>query len=184
MAAPDEPADTGPPVAADAYPVDLDAPAEAKPPAEPGSFAAAGAESGGSGSLAGELRELADDAHTLVEAELAYQSARAAYVWNGGKGVVAWLLIAAACAFFALVALVVGLLLALIPLLGVWVALAVVALGLVLCAGLALRVAIAKLRRIRGQAIAADPVIPPKGVATPEPAGPPTPASLSANGGS
>ena len=39
------------------------------------------------GSLAADLRELAENAQTLVEAELAYQSARAAYAWNRGRGI-------------------------------------------------------------------------------------------------
>lgn len=142
---------------------------------EPGELAATAAESSGLGSLAGDLRDLANDAQTLVEAELAYQSARAAYVWNRGQGVVVWIVLALACGFFALVALVVGLLLALIPLLGVWGALAVVALGLALGGYLCLRRARRAFARIRGQAIAANPIVAPAGLSTPEPAGPPLP---------
>ncbi|MET0179216.1 MAG: phage holin family protein [Novosphingobium sp.] len=150
-----------------------------QPPAPPPSEAALSDEPAAEvGSLSGDVRVLAEDARTMVEAELAYQSARAAYVWNRGKRVAVWLILALASGFFALIALVVGLLLALIPLLGVWLALAAVALGLIVIAAVALRLATHEIRRIRGQALAGDPVVAPKGVAPPEPMGPPTPAGL------
>ena len=105
MAEPDAPAESG------AVPV---ADAVRSPGPSPGDAAATLAENSGLGSLAGDLRELADDAQTLVEAELAYQSARAAYAWNRGRGIAIWLIVAATAAFFAVVALVVGMLLALL----------------------------------------------------------------------
>ena len=131
------------------------------PAPSPGDTAAAFAETSGLGSLAGDLRELADDAQTLVEAELAYQSARAAYAWNRGQGVAIWLIIAATAAFFTVVAMVVGLLLALAPYVGVWGALGIVAAGLALLAGFALLRASAKFKRMRTALLASDPIKPP-----------------------
>lgn len=118
----------------------------------------------GLGSLTGDLRELADNAQTLVEAELAYQSARAAYAWNRGRGIAIWLIIAATAGFFAVVALVVGLLLALIPYVGVWGSLAIVTLALVLVAVFALLRASAKFKRMRMALIADNPIQPPSGM--------------------
>ena len=136
----------------------------------PGDTAAAFAENSGLGSLAGDLRELADDAQTLVEAELAYQSARAAYAWNRGQGIAIWLIIAVAAGFFAMVALVVGLLLALIPVVGVWGSLGIVAVGLALLAAFSLRRASGKFKRMRKVLLAANPIVPPEGlVPTPLP---------------
>ncbi len=127
----------------------------------PGEAAAAIAENSGLGSLAGDLRELADDAQTLVEAELAYQSARAAYAWNRGRGIAIWLIVAAMAGFFAAVALVVGLLLALVPYVGIWGALGVVVAGLALLAVFALLRALGKFKRMRMTLLAKNPIQPP-----------------------
>lgn len=146
---------------------ETDAPPEigASPAASPvtglGEAAAAIAENSGLGSLAGDLRELADDAQTLVEAELAYQSARAAYAWNRGQGIAIWLIVAATAAFFTVVAMVVGLLLALAPYVGVWGALGIVAAGLALLAVFSLLRANAKFKRMRSALLAGDPIRPP-----------------------
>lgn len=96
------------------------------------------------------LRDLAEDAQTLVQAEIAFQQARAIYAWNRSKGIA--LLIAAGLVFgfFTLVALVVGLLLALAHDLGVWGALAVVAGGLGLITMLSFAVAALRIKRLRG----------------------------------
>lgn len=101
-------------------------------------------------SFADDLRDLAADAQTLFEAEKAYQAARASYAIGRGKGVAIRLAVAGALVYFALVALVVGLLLALAPLITPWGALAVVTLGLALAAYFIYRVAMARLRRMRG----------------------------------
>jgi hypothetical protein len=103
----------------------------------------------GGGSLTGGLRALLDDAQTLVEAELGYQQARIAYGWGRAKGVVALLLLSLAFGFFTLVALVVGLLLALTPILGAWGSLAVVGLGLGLLATLCFLSAVGRFRKAR-----------------------------------
>jgi hypothetical protein len=100
-------------------------------------------------SLVDDLRDLASDAQTLLEAERAYQVARASYALSRGKGVAVGLVVAAVLGYFALIALVVGLLLALAPLLTAWGALAAVTLTLALIAFLAFRSAMSKLRRLR-----------------------------------
>lgn len=140
---------------------DVPAPPVTDPAPTPGDAAAAIAENSGLGSLAGDLRELADDTQTLVEAELAYQSARAAYAWNRGRGIAIWLIVAATAGFFAMVALVVGLLLALIPLVGVWGSLGIVAAGLILLAVFAARRAAGKFKRMRTALLAGNPIQPP-----------------------
>lgn len=127
----------------------------------PGEAAATVAENSGLGSLADDLRELADDAQTLVEAELAYQSARAAYAWNRGSGIAIWLIIALTAGFFTALALVVGLLLALIPHVGVWGSLAIVAASLALTAVLALLRALGKFKRMRTVLLERNPMRPP-----------------------
>ncbi|WP_068076734.1 phage holin family protein [Novosphingobium lentum] len=82
------------------------------------------------------LRALIDDGQTLAEAEIAFQKVRARYVLGRAKGIAALAVLGLFLAFFTLVALVVGLLLALTPLVGPWGALAIV--GAALLAGTAL----------------------------------------------
>lgn len=85
-------------------------------------------------SLIEDLRLLAGDARTLAEAELAYQKSRVG-VLSGGLGKIVGLgAIAVIVAVLAMVALVVGLVLALIPVLTAWGATAVVTGGLLLLA--------------------------------------------------
>jgi hypothetical protein len=81
-------------------------------------------------SLTDDLRQLVNDGRTLLEAELAYQKSRAAVAGQGAKGVAGWGALALALLFFTLMALVMGLLLALAPVLGGWGAMAVVVLAL------------------------------------------------------
>ncbi|WP_374528616.1 phage holin family protein [Novosphingobium sp.] len=87
-------------------------------------------------SLVDDVRQLVSDGKTLLEAELAYQKTRAAVAGAGAKGVAGWAALALALLFFTLMALVMGLLLALTPLLGGWGAMALVVLGLLAAAGL------------------------------------------------
>ena len=158
-------------------PVGEPSPAPQSPPS-PGEAAATVARNSGLGSLADDLRELADNAQTLVEAELAYQSARAAYAWNRGRAIALWLIVAIMAAFFALVALVVGLLFALVPYVGVWGSLGIVAIGLIAIAGFAVLRASAKFRRMRNALLASDPIQPPSRlVPAPLPPGPVPPLS-------
>lgn len=85
-------------------------------------------------SLSGDLRQLADDARAVAQAEVAYQKSRAAFAGQEIKGIALVGLLAAALVFFALMALTVGLVIALTPLITAWGATAVVAGGLLIIA--------------------------------------------------
>lgn len=91
----------------------------------------------GLGPLVEEVRQLAADARTMAEAELAYQKSRAVVVGGAAKSIAIYGALAAALTFYALGALVVGLLLALTPLVTAWGATAIVvgllALGAFVC---------------------------------------------------
>ena len=77
-------------------------------------------------SLREDVRVLADEARTFVHAELAYQKTRAAYA-SGQMKVISLLgAVAAVFSFFAIMAAVVGTVIALGPVLGAWGAMAVV----------------------------------------------------------
>ena len=88
-------------------------------------------------SLADEVRQLVEDGRTLIDAELAYQKSRAAVAGQAAKSVVGWGALALSLVFFALMALVLGLILILTPLIGPIGATAAVVFGLVILAGLA-----------------------------------------------
>jgi len=81
-------------------------------------------------SVADELRQLIAAARQFAEAELAYQKTRAGLMGKSAGAVAGFGALALALAFFVLMALVVGLLLALAPSLGPWGAMAVVVGGL------------------------------------------------------
>lgn len=82
--------------------------------------------------LGNGIRALLEDGQTLFEAEIAYQQARVGYALGRAKGIALLLTAALFLAFFFLVALVVGLLLALTPLVGAWGALGIVGVALLL----------------------------------------------------
>ncbi|MEY4239901.1 MAG: hypothetical protein RL339_2502 [Pseudomonadota bacterium] len=87
-------------------------------------------------SLVDDVRELVTDGRTLLEAELAYQKSRAALAGRTAKSMAGWIALALSLVFFALMALVIGLLLILAPLIGgIGATLAVVA-ALLVGAGL------------------------------------------------
>jgi len=111
-------------------------------------------------SLFDDVRDIVDDGRTLIEAELAYQSARVAYGWERFAGIAVLLLVALTGAFFAAVAIVVGLVIALTPLLTIWGALATVGIVLLLAAFLAFRTAMARFRALRAKLIS-GPQLPP-----------------------
>ncbi|MFP5394895.1 MAG: phage holin family protein [Alphaproteobacteria bacterium] len=69
-------------------------------------------------SLIEDVRQLVDDGRTLVEAELAYQKSRAVIAGMAAKSIAGWVLLALALFFFALMALVLGLILVLEPAVG------------------------------------------------------------------
>ena len=88
-------------------------------------------------SLVDDARQLVTDGRTLLEAELAYHKARAAVAGEAARGVAAWGALALALVFFALMALVVGVLLGIAQLLGYWEATGIVVLVLLLIAAFA-----------------------------------------------
>lgn len=71
-------------------------------------------------SLFDELGALIADGKTYAEAEIAFQKSRAAYVGDSAKGAVALGIGALAFIHLALIALAVGLVIALAPLIGAW----------------------------------------------------------------
>lgn len=87
-------------------------------------------------SLSDDLRQLAADARVLAEAEVAYQKSRAAFAGQEVKRIAILGVLAAVLAFFALMALTLGLVLALTPILTAWGATAVVFAGLLIAAGI------------------------------------------------
>lgn len=87
-------------------------------------------------SLVDDVRDLVSDGRTLLEAELAYQKSRAALAGRTAKSMAGWIALALSLVFFALMALVMGLLLILAPLIGGLGATLVVVAGLLIAAGL------------------------------------------------
>lgn len=106
----------------------------------------AGQDTGADDSLLGGARALLEDGQSLIAAELEFQKARAGFVLGRAKGILALAALALALLFFALMALVVGLLLALAPLIGPLGSLAVVFLGLLALTGLSV---LGILRRVK-----------------------------------
>lgn len=80
--------------------------------------------------LTEEVRQIANDARTLAQAEIAYQKARGLFAADKAKSIAILGAIAAGFAFFALMAAVVGSVIALGPVLGLWGAMAAVTLAL------------------------------------------------------
>ncbi|MFM5948680.1 MAG: phage holin family protein [Novosphingobium sp.] len=110
-------------------------------------------------SLVADVRQLVEDGRTLLEAELAYQKSRAVVAGQAAKGVAGWMVLALALLFFALMALVLGLVLALVPALGaVWATIAVV-LGLLALGALSGWVAVRRWQR--AAALMAEPETQP-----------------------
>jgi hypothetical protein len=99
--------------------------------------------------LLGEVRQLATDAKTLAEAELAFQLSRAKVAGEAARNVAIYGVVAFVLAFFALGALTVGLLLALTPLITAWGATAVVVGALALGAFLCVSAAMRRIRRLQ-----------------------------------
>lgn len=81
-------------------------------------------------SLNEDLRQLAQDARAYAEAELQFQKTRAAYAASASKSVLVYAVVALVLVFFAVMALVVGLVIALAPLITAWGSTAVVTLVL------------------------------------------------------
>lgn len=103
--------------------------------------------------LGEDLRELAEEAKALALAELAFQKSRATYAASEARSMAILAVAALVFVFFALMALVVGLVIALGPLLTAWGAMAVVTLALVGLAGacaLSIKARIGRMSRILG----------------------------------
>lgn len=86
-------------------------------------------------SLTDDIVALIDDGKTYVEAELQYQKTRAAFALDRGRSGALYGVLSAALLHLALVALVVGVVIALTPMIGAWAATAVVV-GLLVIAGI------------------------------------------------
>lgn len=99
-------------------------------------------------SLAQDLRQLAGEAKTLAQAELAFQKSRAAFVGAETRTIALLFVIAAVVVFFAVMAAVVGTVIALGPLLGPWGAMAMVTVVLVVLAATCAFSAKARLKRM------------------------------------
>ncbi|MEQ1496050.1 MAG: phage holin family protein [Novosphingobium sp.] len=108
-------------------------------------------------SLVADVRQLAEDGRTLLEAELAYQKSRAIVAGQAAKGVAGWGALALILVFFALMALVLGLVLALAPLIGALGATATVVLGVLAAAALCGWIAAKRWERASAQLSEAEP---------------------------
>ena len=103
------------------------------------------------GSLVDQVKDLADDVRTAVEAEIAWQSARASVVGGQVAGIAAWGGFALVCGFIAVLALAFGAILALTPMVGAFLATAIVTGALLLAAligGLMVRNRVRRLKTI------------------------------------
>ena len=100
-------------------------------------------------SLADDLRQLAEDGKAYAEAELAYQKSRAAVAGQGVKGIAIFGALAAALVFFALMALTLGLVLALTPVIGAWGAMGASFVGLLVVAAIFAMLAASRLKRMK-----------------------------------
>lgn len=108
-------------------------------------------------SLVDDVRQLVDDGRTLLEAELAYQKSRALVAGEAAKAVAGWGTLALALLFFALMALVLGLVLALTPKLGALAATGVVVAGLVVLGAISGITAVRRWKRAAEQIAQQEP---------------------------
>ena len=108
-------------------------------------------------SLVDQVKDLADDARTAVEAELAWQTARAGYAARGASAIAAWSGLALVCAFIAVLAMAFGAILTLAPLIGPGSATAVVTAVLLFGAVVAALLARSGIRRLRGDLASKPP---------------------------
>lgn len=108
-------------------------------------------------SLVDDVRQLVDDGRTLLEAELAYQKSRALVAGEAAKAVAGWGALALALLFFALMAMVLGLVLALTPKLGALAATGVVVAGLVVLGAISGITAVRRWKRAAAQIAEQEP---------------------------
>ena len=100
-------------------------------------------------SLTDDVHQLALDARLLAEAEFAYQKSRAAFAGSESKRIAILGLLAVFFGFFALMALVVGCVIALAPSLTAWGATAAVCGALVLFLLICVAVLMQRVRRMK-----------------------------------
>ena len=100
-------------------------------------------------SLMDDVMALFEDGKTYAEAEIAYQKSRAGFAANRLKGAVALVFAAFGVFHLALIAAVVGLVIALIPLIGPWGATGVVTLALIIIGVILLRMLKGRIDAIR-----------------------------------
>lgn len=106
--------------------------------------------------IGGAIKALIEDGQTLFEAEVAYRKAQAAYGLREAKAIFVLLVLGLAFGFFTLLAIVVGLLLALAAHVGVWGALAIVGGILAVLSGLCLLLAARRASRAKAGLGAAE----------------------------
>ena len=106
-------------------------------------------------SLTDDILALVDDGKTYAEAELAFQKSRAAFVANRGKSAALFGIFAFSLVHLALVALVVGAVIALAPSIGAWPATALVV-GLLLAGAVLLLVLMRRHTMAIGDAFAGE----------------------------
>lgn len=98
--------------------------------------------------FAEDLQQLVQEARMLAQAEFAFQKTRAAYAGAEAKNIALFGVIAAVLVFFAVMALVVGAIIALSPALTAWGATAAVTLSLLLVAAICALAAKSRLGRM------------------------------------
>ena len=99
--------------------------------------------------LTQELRGLIDDLQDAVNTEILFQRNRLAYSIRQTKQISLFLAGTAIFSSVALIAFIIGLLFALIPIVGEWGAVAIITLACVILAGICFLVAAIKTRRLK-----------------------------------
>ncbi len=99
--------------------------------------------------LVGSAQALLENGQSLVDAELTFQKARVGFVLGRTKGILGLAALALALLFFTLMALVLGMLLALTPLIGPWGALAAVVGGLLAITALSVLGVVRRIGAVR-----------------------------------
>jgi hypothetical protein len=100
-------------------------------------------------SLTDDVLALLEDGKTYAEAELRFQKSRAGFIGNRAKGALAYLLAAFGVFHLALIAATVGIVLALVPIMGPWGATAIVTLALIVAGFVLLHLLKGRLDDIR-----------------------------------
>lgn len=100
-------------------------------------------------SLTDDVMALIEDGKTYAEAEIRFQKSRAGFIGNRMKGAIAFGLGAFGVFHLALIAATVGLVIALVPLVGPWGATAIVTLTLIVAGVILLRLLKGRLDDIR-----------------------------------